>query len=102
MPADRVVDVRASFVAKDEPEPETEEEASQDAGQDAGQDDATPRTSSGRRNHWLGGKVANPMTKLSGEDVPDKGLLTVGDSPGFGLTLDPGVRLVPAVPGTAR
>jgi L-rhamnonate dehydratase len=36
---------------------------------------------------------------FTGEDVPDQGLLTVGDRPGFGLAWDPAVRLVPAVPG---
>jgi L-rhamnonate dehydratase len=34
---------------------------------------------------------------FTGEDVPDKGVLTVGEKPGFGLTLDPGVRLERAV-----
>ncbi len=36
---------------------------------------------------------------LLGEDIPDKGWLTVGEKPGFGLALDPDVELVPAVPG---
>jgi len=37
---------------------------------------------------------------LLGEDLPDKGWLTVGEKPGFGLTLNPSVRLAPAVPRT--
>jgi L-rhamnonate dehydratase len=48
-----------------------------------------------------GGPLPPPPAPLfQGEDIPDKGWLTVGEKPGFGLSLDPSVRLVPAVPGT--
>jgi L-rhamnonate dehydratase len=62
MRKDRIVDVRVSFVASDESEPAEPTKASPEEAESAGSN-GSPPAQIDRAKHWLGGKVANPMTK---------------------------------------